>query len=291
MKTYPRYIVFPLLWIATSCQTKHDDTGEYIARVDDKYLTTHKISEVVDTNAVQSDYQIREYVSRWVNSELLYKEAQRRGYDRDEKLNRMLEDIKRELAVNLLLENDIYAAKNIRVTQNEMMRYYNTHKKDFQLREDVININYLLTKDKGTANEFRRRIIEGMSWSQALHKLSADTTYARNVLLSDTVKYFKQSDLYPPELWKAAFSLTPGGISVPVTSTAGFYLVTVNTIQHAGEIADFDYAVNEVKERLIIEKKRTMLDDLLKELRKKHKVEINVSYYGMKDTSKVQPPE
>ncbi len=291
MRKCLRYVAFSLLWIAANCQTKQGSASEYIARVDDKYLTPQKLSEVMDTSAVHSDYQIREYVSRWVNSELLYREAQRRGYDRDEKLNRMLEDIRRELAVNLLLENDLYAAKNIRVTQNELKKYYDAHKKDFQLREDVINVNYLLAKDKDKASEFRRRIIEGVSWTQALLRLSDDSTYARSFFHSDTARYFKQSDLYSPELWKTAISLTPGGTSGLVTSTAGYYVITVNAVQHAGEIADFGYAADEVKERVIIEKKLTMLDELVKELRRKHNVEVNLSYYGMRDSSKAQSSE
>jgi hypothetical protein len=271
-----------------SCQTKRDGSSEYVARVDDKYLTPVNIGEAVDTNAAQSSYEIREYVSRWVNLEVLYKEAQRLGYDTDDKLSSMLKDIKRELAVNLLLEKEIYDQKSISVDHGELVKYYDEHRDDFKLREDVINLSYILTKDRNSANEFRRLVEDGTAWVQALERISIDSSVAKNVLISVNSQYAKQSDLPPDEVFRAALSLTPGALSLPISCEAGFYVVALNSVQHEGEIGDFGYAQNEVKERLIIEKKRMLLDDLLKNLKKKHKVEINLGYFGMKDSSRVQ---
>jgi hypothetical protein len=273
----------------TSCQQQRNEQQQpYLARVDNVMLTPEYLNSQIDTSILHSDYQIREYVTRWVNTELLYKEAQRRGFDANEKITQTLQNTKRELAINMLLEEEIYPEEKIRIEESEIDQHYLTHQQDFVLTNDVVNINYVIFTRQSVADDFRARVVSA-TWRETIDAAIADAKIAKYILARGDSSCFKQSDMYPPDLWKTVATLGINAVSFPVRTVRGYYVMMLNGVERAGRIASRTCAAAEIRERLRIEKRQMLLENLVSDLKKKYKVEINLSYYGIKDTVKAQP--
>jgi hypothetical protein len=90
-------------------------------------------------------------------------------------------------------------------------------------------------------------------------------------------QYFTQATLFPEELWKLARTLPKEEVSYVVKAAAGYYVLTVHALKHVGETPEFEYVKDEVRERLLIERRRTRYEQLVSDLRTRHKVEVNLA--------------
>ena len=86
---------------------------------------------------------------------------------------------------------------------------------------------------------------------------------------------YKTAEVSPIDIWKNAVKMEPGQISAPFKVLNGYMVLKLNFKQKAGEIGNMNYARNDIKERLNIEKKRKSYLDFLRDLQTKYHPEIN----------------
>jgi len=253
--------------------------GPYVAKVGSSTLTGEDVARM---RAAASDSTLdpRRYVNDWVVTELLYHEAERRGIAGSAEVLEQAEQARRRLAVAALLQELIYQDSS-GVTGDTVEAFYRRHRAAFTLREDVVQISYALFAGREAANAFRSRILGGTRWEEAMERLKADTTNRSGVLQVADRQYFTRGRLYPTELWKLALTLPRGDVSFVLKTGAGFYVMTVHSVQRQGQVPDLGYVRDDVRNRLLIEHRRMLYQKLLDELRLKTSVEIRLENAGM----------
>src|ERR1041384_5469317 len=105
-----RFVLCSILLLAAlfpSCRRQTSD--RVIARVGDAELTLEEARAHIDTTRTALEYALGDYVSYWVNTELLYQEAKRKGVESSGEFTRQLEDVRRQLASQTFLERYVYA--------------------------------------------------------------------------------------------------------------------------------------------------------------------------------------
>lgn len=243
----------------------------YVARVDQALLTEDEVADQHDS----LDYAVlhrREYINEWVNTELLYQEAARRGLADNPRIRREVEDTRRRLAVAALLQQELYGEEN--VSEDEIVTLYNGGGEVFRLQEDLVKASYALFGDRDAANTFRGKLVRGTPWEAAVEECERDSLLRSRLVQVATRQFFTQGTLYPPELWKLARNLGKDEVSFAVKTPAGYYVLVVQSFTKQGELPELSYIRNEIRERILIEKRRIMYDRLLAELRAKHSVEV-----------------
>lgn len=215
------------------------------------------------------------YVNEWVVNELLYQEAQRRGMADSDELRKQLEATRKRLAVEALLEKEVYGAGE--VSDEEVSALFKKNAGLFTLREDVARVSYALFSERDAANQFRAVILRGSSWEEAVAGSQRDSLRGRALRAVARSQYFTQATLFPDELWKLARTLPKEEVSYVVKASAGYYVLTVHSLRHVGETPEFEYVRNEVRDRLLIERRRARYEQLVSDLRTTHKVEVNLS--------------
>jgi hypothetical protein len=136
-------------------QTESNKTP--VARLDNQTLALEEIRAHIDTSREPSPVQIQQYIQRWLTEESLFREAAERGLYKSEALNEKVEDMRRQLAINALLENEIYSQQSTTSTSDEIRAYYTAHQKEFNLTHDVALVSYAAFKNRDAATEFRKR--------------------------------------------------------------------------------------------------------------------------------------
>jgi hypothetical protein len=163
------------------------------------------------------------------------------------------------------------------VSDEEVSALFKKNAGLFTLREDVARVSYALFSERDAANQFRAVILRGSSWEEAVAGSQRDSLRGRALRAVARSQYFTQATLFPDELWKLARTLPKEEVSYVVKASAGYYVLTVHSLRHVGETPEFEYVRNEVRDRLLIERRRARYEQLVSDLRTTHKVEVNLS--------------
>jgi hypothetical protein len=277
--------VFVLGLVPLGSCTKRTTKKEYVARVGDALLTKE---ELVDVGADTAEHMRRRYISQWVDAQLLYQEARRGGFAESDEVRRRVEETKRQLAVNAFLEKEVYSNGDD-IADNAALDEFNRNRGAYRLRDDVVNLSYVIFDDRDAANTFRSKIVRGATWDEALQSIQADDEMKSQMLRSASKGYFTQPMLFPEELWKMARTLSKEDVSYVVRTRAGYVVALVHGVRRQGEMPDFDYAKQEIKERLLMESRRRKYEELLATLRGKY--EIDVRLHAADSTAGAQQKE
>lgn len=251
-----------------------------VARIDDQTLTLETVRAQFDSARGVSDAELQEYIRRWINNEILYREAVRRGLDRKEHVLARLEDVRRQLAINALLEEDVYQNRTVGPTPPELEVYYRQHLGEFSLSTDVALVSFVLFSDRDASNTFRTAVLQGTAWNAALGEMLADPQSARFVTGRVDSMFHTQSTLLPQELWRVAAASRNEGPSFPIQTNDGFYILAVWKYSRQGQTAELKYVEDEIHSRLTMERRRQLLDSLMENLRSKHSVQILINAGG-----------
>lgn len=268
-------LVFCLAFLA-GCGTK-DSGRRPVARIDDRTLTLEDVRARLDSTRGVTPAQVGEFARRWINDEILYREAVRRGLDNKESVRAQVEEAKRQLAINALLQDEIYTQGSVESTREEIAQYYSAHNKEFTLPTDVALVSFLLFTDRDAANAFRTVVLKGTPWTQAVQQAMADPKQSSVILANMDSAYYTQGTLLPVELWRVASASTKQEPSFPVHTDEGSYILIVWKLNRQGQIADLAYVEPEIRSRLTIDRRRRALDRLIERLRSNHAVEFMVS--------------
>ena len=172
--------------------------------------------------------------------------------------------------------------KNVKITDEEMKKYYDEHKKDYY--KDEVKASHILisTVDdngkplseakkkeaKKKAEEVLKKAKSGEEFSELAKEYSDDPGSAAN---GGDLGYFTKGQMVQP-FEEAAFSLKPGEISGIVESEYGYHIIKV--YDKIDEQLPFDEVKDEIKNTLIEDKYMANIETISK----KAKVEKNEIY-------------
>ena len=258
----------------SSCE-RTDQKSDYLARVNDAYLTADQIIADGDSSVLASPAALRDYVSRWVNNELLYMEARRQGIENSEAVQRQLLQARKRLSVAELLESQVYG-DTARIKEDSIKAYFALHADEFVTREGVLKLRLVTFSSRETANAFRAKIMSGTSWESAIGELRTETDSSGPMLAHADGRYYTQHTLYPPEIWRVASDLAPTEVSFPVKTQGGFFVIQSLAVLRPGARAELDMVRDEIRQRLIMERRRLRYADLLARLHSKYEIEVTL---------------
>jgi len=266
-------IIMASLLLLTGC-SKPVGKKAVVARVDNAELTE------ADLNFVRSSggdplMPPREYINDWIVTELLYLEASRRGLADSDELKRELEAVRKHLAVAALLQKEVYG-DSAGVTDEAIAERFRSSADDFALHEDVVNASYATFNDRDVANLFRSDLLRGLQWHDAIWQVESDSARRTHLLRTADHQYFTRATLYPEELWKLAQTLGKEEVSFVIKTAGGYSVLKLHGVKRQGEIPDLEYVRNDIRDRLLIERRRTRYEQLVATLRAQHVVEVHL---------------
>jgi hypothetical protein len=254
-----------------------------VARIDNQTLVLEEIRAHIDTTREPSQAQIQQYIQRWLTEESLYREAIDRGFDRTDEMNQKVEDVRRQLAINALLEKEVYSQQSSNFSAQDLRQYYDAHVKEFNVMHDMTLVSFVLFKNRDAATEFRNLIVKGTPWSSAANQ------YAQSIVTRVDSTYRTQATLMPAELWRVASTLASGEFSFPISTTHGYYILVPWKFIKQGQTADMSFVEQEIRSRLTVDRRRQMFSQLVQNLRAKHAIQVYVG--ASVDTGKTKTEE
>lgn len=265
---------FALLLTFSAC-TESPENGTVVARVNDKTLTMEQIRAASEPSRPLSANDVRQYANRWVISEMLYQEAQQRGYDESEQILSKVEEARKQLTIAELLEKEVYAVSAQSIPQSEVSSYFQSHSAEFLLKENLTRLSVAVFAELEPANQFRTAALGSEGWTTGLQRFAGD---AEKGLISaaDSV-FYTASSLYPPELWKVATALGMLEVSFPVKTSVGFVVMRSLGQFKSGTNAPLSYVEPQIRSRLLMERRQQQYQQYIQRLRTKHAVQMTAA--------------
>ena len=253
--------------LIAGCQESSDKT-DYVARVNDSYLSGSDLLGILDSSNVDDNFKA-EVIRNWILKELLYQEAISEGILNEKDFKRILEKSKKELAGSLLLKN-FSSNVTLDYQPKEVEEYYNHSKMEFSFGSNSFKLNIATFSNQNNAVQFRSLLLIN-GWDEALTQYSQDSTlltFSSGIILSE-------QDIYPQQLARIVNGLHPLEISIVISDDAGYHTVAqvLNNFKK-GTIPPFDIIKESVEERFIANKKKQLLDNYIDELYSKSDIEI-----------------
>jgi peptidyl-prolyl cis-trans isomerase C len=255
------------LWTA-GCRDRNGD-DKVAASVGRAELTFETLRSRMAKQGLPSS-QEAEFIDTWVNEELLAQEARRQGLDGDGDLKWELEKIENQLLINKLVEKTF--SEKVRISDDEVAAFFEKNISLFAADEDEVRFLHILTRTQADAEAALQQIRAGKSFEETARERSIDPYSEKG----GDVGFVRRGDTIP-ELARAAFALSEGGLSPIVKSAQGFHLIKLIRRHARGESRDLAEVRNEIMQRLRVEKERKAYYDLLYQLKSGRKVSIRAS--------------
>lgn len=261
-------IFFLLIIVAISACSKEEKKKDFIARVNDTYLTREDFASLVDTSKINSSDR-DQVIKDWVYREILFQKANDEKITKSNQYKNLVGTSSKELAAAMLLRQYLNS-EEIDFSDSDLKEYYEKNKNYFRLNIKSFLINKVTFKQEDKAINFRSLAIES-DWNKAANFFNNDSS----LIVNTSSELIRENDLYPYRLMKIAKDLYPQEISVVISDNEGhFSIIQMLGKYDSGTIPDFDIIKPEIAKRFLSEKRKHLVDEYLKELYSKNDIEI-----------------
>jgi PPIC-type PPIASE domain len=241
---------------------------EYVAKVNDSYLTRADLASMIDSGSGKNFYK-NEVIRDWINKELLYQEAKSSGILNDAEFKKIKDKSEKELVVTFLL-NKVFEKEKITIEPAEIKDYYEKNKDNFKLFYNAFLINLVQFNDEDKAIAFREKAF-GSGWNVATEFFKSDS----NIVYSESSNLVYEYEIQSADIVKVVRELLPGEISIVINDGSGdYYLVQLLQRYDKGTIPPFEIVQGLVRDRFIALKKEQFITNYIKELYPKNDIEI-----------------
>jgi hypothetical protein len=261
-----RVLVLFAAALNSGCGEK-SEKKEYVARVNDSFLTQDDLEKLSDTSFKNNFYR-SEIIRNWIDEELLYQEALNKGIPEEENFNRIIDISGRELAGVLLLKQ-VADQYEFTYSEEDLEEFYQTYSAEFKLQDDAFLLNTAEFTDEDKAIEFRTSVLQD-EWQKVIElKKYKDVLNKHNRLL------LSENEIYPLSVRNILQELFPSELSIVVNiDTSSYKIFQVVEKYPEGTIPPFNLIKEKVEKRFVFFEKQKFIRNYIKKLYAENDIEV-----------------
>lgn len=267
------------------------DLSQVVAQVGDETISVGDVQERINKQSpfIRARYTTldkkKEFLDNLVRFEVMAGEAQKRGYDKDPEVQRVM----KQQMISKFLQKDFESTIKVEdVPDADVEKYYADHPEEFN-KKDEVRVSEILVKDKAKAD---KAYAEAKAQPKGTPAAAADPNKFRDLVTKysedeeskarggDLTFFDKDSTAYPKPVVDAAFSLKEvGDVSTPVKTDKGFVILKL-TQKRPGFSRPLAEVKRQIQQRLFRDTRTKKLDAFIADLKKNTKIEIHDDNLG-----------
>lgn len=195
----------------------------------------------------------------------------------EEKFNQTLKDLKINLEdykgyiKNQTIIEKLYdeVVKDVKVTDDEIKKYYNENIYDFTEKPNKMNVSHILVKTEDEAKKVKAELDGGAKFEDVAKKYSQDPgSKDKGGNLGDV--YYNDKN-YDKTFMSNAIALPKGQISAPVKTQFGYHIIKINSKEEYKQIP-LEKVKADIEKTLLGDKKQKTFEEELQKLKDKAKI-------------------
>ncbi|HUL23744.1 MAG TPA: peptidyl-prolyl cis-trans isomerase [Thermodesulfobacteriota bacterium] len=300
MKKMVKRLIFLwiLLFLAVSflgCQ-KSEEKGlgeKDLVKINDVSISMGEFQQMLERQPLEGKMKLlsqkgtRDFLENYViPREVLYQEAKKNGLDKNKEILAKIEDAKRAILIDALLEEAL--RQKGEVSEEEIQRYYKENPSLFTEPQEV-KVRHIVVNAEPALKE----VVTKLSQGESFEKLASTYNIGHFKEDGGNLGYIRRGQLAPPfaQFEEAAFSLRKRGeISEVVSTPYGYHIIRLEDLR--GSTLQ---PLNRVKERIRFflqpKKKQEAYLDYVKEVRSRSNIVINEKLWAEEEKKEAKPGE
>ncbi len=206
-----------------------------------------------------------QFLQDLIDRELVYQKARHSGYARSRAIEERLAELKKDFIVQEYVQKEIL--ENPDIPENDMRQYYKSHPMDF-IQPASIHLYEIVVSDLKTAENIIERYRKGESFEDLARKHSEAPSKGRGGDLG-----FVREGKLPDQLARPAFALSPGQVSSPVKTEAGYYILMAGQNIPSRQLS-YEESIPLLKKVMYSKYGESNFKNFLVDLRAKSKIKI-----------------
>lgn len=244
--------------------------GQVVARVNKTVLTEADVKDYLPNGAAGiSPAQKEEFLRRWVDTELFYQEALKKGLDKDPKVAKQLRDLKREILANQLLQKEVVEKQS--VSEAEVKTYFDMHQTEFQ---NNVRYSQIVVQSPEEAASIKTALNGGADFAKLAKERSLDGNSRANG--GDMAGYLQRgSGEMPLDFEEKLFALAKGQTSEVIKLFNGYFIIKVTDKKPVWPPVKFEDVREGLSNGMTMSRQKTAFDNLTEDLKKTAQVETH----------------
>ena len=238
-------------------------TARVLAQVNGKAITDEDVTRFImamgrNGQAYNNPQGRAAVLEQLIAQRLFLLDAQRNLYEREQAFKDQLAAVKEQLLMEYAISKCV---ESVRVTEEEVRAYYDSHK-DEMTEGETVNASHILVDSEEKANELLAAINAGeISFEDAARDNSSCPSSAQGGNLGD----FGRGQMVP-EFDTACFEMEEGEVRGPVKTQFGYHLIRLNK-KNAAEALSYNDVRAQLYEQLTREKQQAAYQSKINQLK------------------------
>ena len=276
----------------SACNTPHSgDEIKRLARVGNEYLTLDHARNQIPDFMLQEDSigALKAYRETWIENRLMLQEAERLQLRQNSEVQNKIQQAQQEVLTQALKEAVISDyEEELVVTDEEARNYYQAHKDQFVLNERFVQFRHLIAEDIESARAAKRELMQAVPWPEV----------AREYSLNAEAKITESEQFWPISMAASDISIMNRYLKIigqseisPIQRVnANYHFVQLMESRAKGEHPDLDWLMEQIKDWLLLDKRRRHFSSYVKNLYLKARSNNEVDTYNVSQTNnEIQP--
>ncbi len=248
-----------------------------LAVVNGEKITDKSINEIMQSMGGHMDYSKlpentrKKLLNQVIDRKLLGAEAAKSGVEKTSEFKKALEKTKKELAYNMWMKKRF---DSLKVSDAEAKKFYNKNASKY-MQPARAKARHILLKTEKDAKAVIAQLkgLSGKKLESKFIELAKSKSTGPSAKNGGELGWFGEKQMVPA-FSKAAFKLKKGQITTkPVKTNFGYHVIYKEDAQKAQKV-DFAKVKEGIKNGMKVEQFKTKLQDEVKALRKKAKIEF-----------------
>ena len=230
---------------------------------------------------------LRDFLDNYViTREVLYQEAKQKGLDQNKEIVAKVEDFKRAIVIDALLE-EVLKGKG-EVSENEVQKYYKENENRFTEPQEI-KIRHIVVNSDPILKEVLTKLARGESFENLAFTYNIDKSRENGGDLG----YIRRGQLAPSftQFEETAFSLRERGeVSEIVKTPFGYHLIQL--VERRGTaLKPFNQVKEKIRSFLQTKKRQDAYLEYVKEAKSRAKIIVNEKLWDEEEKKEVKPKE
>lgn len=211
----------------------------------------------------------KQYINMWINDKLLYDKAEQNVLNRDE-IESLVEDYRKSLIVNSYKNQLLKERFSTNISDAELLAYYEAHKEQLKLKEDIIKGLYLkVPVDSKELPNFQKWYKQGNDAAvENIEKNTLQSAVGYEYFYNRWVSFNEVIENMPLTMSNTSQYLQSNK-NIESRDSTFVYLLNIKEYKLAGTEAPFEYIKNQLMETYTEQRRAQYLEQVQKDLYEK----------------------
>ncbi|XWN38340.1 MAG: hypothetical protein ROO71_05235 [Balneola sp.] len=256
-----------IVFFFSACESSRSLDDKILADVNGIILTTKEAKANISDADFMSDSisAYSNYVDSWIQKQLILQETQRLKLLESPDVYKKVERAKQEMLLISFQEAVLNSLENeIQVSDEEARNYYQKNKDKFLLDERYIRYRHLIASNLSDAENAKRDLMRGYTWERVASQYSLQS----EMVIKNALRFWPESSALKEfdTLNRYLRLIGISEISIIENIDDKYHFVQLMEEKATGEHPDLEWLLEQIKDWLILEKKRIAYNTYVKNL-------------------------